>query len=379
VHDRGVPDQTDPFAMPADGGDAAYPPPGAALRSSRRSVVLAVSSLVTAVLLGVLIVAPAPYAVDSPGPTKDVLGTVAGKPLISISGAPTYESSGQLRLVTVSGTGGPGFPSTVLTVLRGWLSRWSVVLPREELYPTGKTQDQIDQANQQQMTTSQEDATVAALTELGYEVPATLTVAGTVQGSGADGKLQEGDVITAIDGTPVPTYQAMSDLLAAVKPGATITVTVKRDGTTKDVAIVTGKRPDGSAQIGIYVDPTFHPPIDVKISIDNIGGPSAGTMFALGIIDKLTAADEANHQVIAGTGTISITGEVGAIGGIRQKMAGAVRDGARWFLAPDSNCDEVVGHVPHGLRVVKVSTLHGAREAVTAIGEGKGETLPTCS
>ncbi|MDM7854180.1 YlbL family protein [Cellulomonas alba] len=374
-----MPDEIDPAAPPADGGPAWFPPAQPAMRSSRRSVVLAVSALVTAVLLGVLVVAPAPYAVDSPGPTKDVLGTDNGTPLITIKGAQTYDPTGQLRLVTVSGTGGPGFPSTVLTVLRGWISRWSVVLPREDLYPEGKSQDEIDQTNQQQMTTSQEDATVAALTELGYAVPATLTVAGTVQGSGADGKLQKGDVITAIDGKAVPTYQDLADVLAAVKPGATITVTVKRGGSSVEVPVVTGKRPDGSAQIGIYIDPTFHPPIDVKISIDNIGGPSAGTMFALGIIDMLTPADEAKGQVIAGTGTISITGDVGPIGGIRQKMAGAVRDGARWFLAPDSNCNEVVGHVPRGLHVAKVSTLHGAREAVAAIGEGKGETLPTCS
>jgi PDZ domain-containing protein len=379
VHDQRVPDETDSPATDGTGGASPLPVPHPAPRASRRSVVLASSSLVTAVLLGVLVVAPAPYAVDSPGPTKDVLGTYGGTPLISISGAQTYDPTGQLRLVTVSGTGGPGFPSTVLTVLRGWLSRWSVVIPREQVYPTGKTQDEINQTNQQQMTTSQEDATVAALTELGYEVPATLTVAGTVEGTGAEGKLDEGDVVTAIDGTAVPDYQTLTELLAAVKPGATITVTVTRDGASIDVPVVTGTRPDGTAQIGIFIDPTFHPPIDVKISIDNIGGPSAGTMFALGIVDLLTPADEAGGQVIAGTGTISITGDVGAIGGIRQKMAGAVRDGARWFLAPTSNCAEVVGHVPHGLHVVKVSTLHEAREAVAAIGAGKGETLPTCS
>jgi Lon-like protease len=335
--------------------------------------------LVTAVLLALLLVRPAPYAVDSPGPTRDVLGKYDGKALISITGAKTFDSTGQLRLVTVSGTGGPGFPSTVFTVLQGWLSRWSLVQPVEAVYPPDTTQKQIDQENQAQMTSSQESATVAALTELGYEVPATLTIAGTSPGTDAVGKLKKGDVITAIDGTAIPDYQTLTKTLAAVKPGSTITVSVTRDGAPTDVPITTGKRPDGSAQIGVLIDPKFDPPIDVKISIENIGGPSAGTMFALGIIDRLTPQDEANGQVIAGTGTIDASGDVGAIGGIRQKMEGARRDGARWFLAPKSNCNEVVGHVPAGIRVVEVSTLHEAREAVTEIGDGKGASLPTCS
>ena len=121
----------------------------------------------------------------------------------------------------------------------------------------------------------------------------------------------------------------------------------------------------------MFIDPSFDMPVDVTISIDDIGGPSAGTMFALGIIDKMTPEDEANGKDIAGTGTIDVTGEVGPIGGIRQKLAGATRDGATWFLAPAANCDEVVGHVPDGLRVVRIATLHEAREAMTAIGAGR--------
>ena len=82
--------------------------------------------------------------------------------------------------------------------------------------------------------------------------------------------------------------------------------------------------------------------------------------------------------MVAGTGTISVAGDVGPIGGITQKMYGALRDGATWFLAPDSNCDEVVGSIPRGLHVVRVATLHEAREAITAIGAGTGDALPTC-
>lgn len=348
-------------------------------RVSPRSIMLSVGMLVTALLLAVLVVLPVPYAVNSPGPTRDVLGEHDGTPLIQISGAETYDSTGELRLTTVSGTGGPGFPSSAVGVLQGWLSPWVVVQPVELLYPPDQTQDEIDKSNTAEMVSSQENATVAALTELGYEVPATLVVAGTVKGTDAEGKVEEGDVIVALDGTPVPDYQGLIAQLDGVDPGSTVTLTVRRHGQTVDVPIVTGTKDDGRAQIGVYIDPTFDLPVDVTISIDDIGGPSAGTMFALGIVDKMTPEDEANGKDIAGTGTIDVTGEVGAIGGIRQKLAGAHRDGATWFLAPESNCDEVVGHVPEGLRVVRISTLHEAREAITKIGAGTGADLPTCT
>ncbi|WP_426592886.1 YlbL family protein [Cellulomonas sp. McL0617] len=348
-------------------------------RTSPRSIVLSVGLLSSALLLAGLIVLPVPFAVNSPGPTRNVLGEHDGTPLIQISGADTYPTTGDLRLVTVSGTGGPGFPSTIRDVVTGWLSPSSVVLPVELLYPPDASQDEIDQSNNAEMVSSQENATVAALTELGYEVPATLVVAGTVTGTDAEGKVDKGDTIVAIDGITVPDYTTLLDHLAQVDPGSTITLTVTRAGQNVDVPVVTGTKPDGTAQIGIYIDPTFDFPVDVKISIDNIGGPSAGTMFALGIIDKMTSQDETGGKNIAGTGTIDVNGDVGAIGGIRQKMPGALRDGATWFLAPASNCDEVVGHVPAGLRVVKISTLHEARADVEAIGAGKADDLPTCT
>lgn len=346
---------------------------------SPRAVTTTTSLLAGATLLAVLVVLPTPYAVNGPGPTRDVLGEHAGTPMIEISGAETHESTGELRLTTVSSTGGPGYPSSIFGVLGGWLAESSVVLPVEQVYPPDVSQEQIDESNQAEMVSSQEDATVAALTELGYEVPATLLVAGTVEGTDAEGKLEENDVLVGFDGEPLPDYQSLVDALADVQPGDTVTLTVQRHGQDVDVEVVTSEREGGGAQIGVLIDPTFDMPVDVTISIDDIGGPSAGTMFALGIIDKLTPEDEADGEVIAGTGTMDVTGAVGPIGGIRQKLAGAKRDGADWFLAPDRNCDEVVGHVPDGLRVVSVATLHEARVAMEAIGAGEADDLPTCT
>lgn len=117
----------------------------------------------------------------------------------------------------------------------------------------------------------------------------------------------------------------------------------------------------------------------VRMHVDDIGGPSAGMMYTLGLIDKLTPQDETGGRTIAGTGTIDAKGKVGEIGGIRLKMIGAKRDGATWFLAPKGNCDEVVGHVPAGMRDIAVSTIDEAYDAVVAIGKGKGASLPHCT
>jgi PDZ domain-containing protein len=111
----------------------------------------------------------------------------------------------------------------------------------------------------------------------------------------------------------------------------------------------------------------------VEIRLDDVGGPSAGMMFALGIVDKLTPGAMTGGEIVAGTGTIDSDGAVGAIGSIRQKLWGADENGAAWFLAPETNCDEVVGNVPDGLEVFAVATLEEAREIVETVGEG-GDT-----
>lgn len=339
---------------------------------------LTVSMLVSACLLALLALLPAPYQVSMPGPTVDVLGDQSdGEPLIQVSGAETYPASGELRLTTISVVGTPGINAIPGVVLRGWWSPWSRVAQVVE--EPEVTRAQIDQANQVQMVSSQEAATVAALTELGYEVPTTLSVHSVLPGSGSEGVLEPGDVVLGLNGTPTPDFGALTEILAATDPGTTVTVDVVRGGEELHLPVVTGERDGGGAMLGINVDRTFDMPVDITISVDNIGGPSAGTMFALGIIDLLTPEDEAGGQHIAGTGTIDEMGTVGAIGGVQQKMAGAERDGADWFLAPQSNCNEVVGHVPSGLHVVAVGTLHEAREAVVAIGAGKGDDLPTCT
>jgi Lon-like protease len=320
-----------------------------------------------------------PYAISSPGPTRDTLGEHDDVPLIEVDGTRTYPSTGELRLTTVSVAGGPGFPVTVPQAVAGWLSGERTVRPVEVVFPPDVTQDQLDERNQAEMTSSQENATVAALEELDYDVPADLLVAGTVEGTGAAEVLQEDDVLVSFEGERLTSYTQLVDALSDTEPGTPVTLGVERDGDPLDVEVVTGEREGGGTQLGVFVDPDFDLPVDVTIRIEDIGGPSAGLMFALGIVDRLTPEDELAGEVVAGTGTMDVDGSVGPIGGIQQKLLGARRDGADWFLAPERNCDDVVGHVPDGLRVVRVATLAEGRAAMEAIGAGDADSLPTCS
>jgi len=131
--------------------------------------------------------------------------------------------------------------------------------------------------------------------------------------------------------------------------------------------------------IGITLRTDYDFPIDVTIQLDNVGGPSAGMMFALGIIDTLTEGELNGGQNVAGTGTIDAAGTVGPIGGIRQKLYGARDAGAEFFLAPAANCDEVVGHVPDGLQVIRTATLDESLDALEVIADGGDlDALPTC-
>lgn len=370
---------TEPEPEPEPGAELEGEVVAAALPApSPRATTLSLAILVTLGIFAGLLFVPVPYAIGSPGPTQDTLGEQDGTPLIAIDNTPTYESTGELRMTTVAFAGGPGYPVTLPLVIRAWLSGSRVVSPVEAVFPPDRSQGEIDQRNQAEMISSQENATVAALEELGYAVPARLEVAGTVDGTGAVGVAAQGDVVVALEGSAVATYTALVEALSRVEPGRRVSLGIERDGAPLDLEIVTGERAGGGSQLGVLIDPRFELPVDVTIQIEDIGGPSAGTMFALGIIDKLTPADEADGVVIAGTGTMDVDGTVGPIGGIRQKLVGARRDGATWFLAPADNCDEVVGNVPGGLRVARVATLHDARAAMTAIGAGRGDTLPTC-
>lgn len=373
-------------AAPSSGAlDAVPPGPDDALTgvetppTTVRSAVVALSGLVTAVLLLAMVVVPAPYAIEGPGPTIDVLGQADGAALIQVDGGEVYPTEGSLRLTTIAVRGGPNNPVDVTDVVLSWLSPEEGAIPVEQVYPRKRSASELADLLAAEMTSSQESATVAALTELGYDVPAELLVAGAVEGSGADGVLAEGDVLLTVGGVALPTFQALADVLDATPPGTDLSVEVRRAGERLEVSVVTGDDGSGGSVLGVFLDPDFEPPVDVTITVGEIGGPSAGLIFALGVLDTLTPGAMTGGESIAGTGTMSVDGRVGSISGVRKKMAAAVRDGARYFLSPAGNCEEAAGHVPDGLRLVGVATLAEATAAVTAIGEGRLADLPGCA
>jgi PDZ domain-containing protein len=345
---------------------------------SRRAVTLLIAGIGFLACLVVVFALPVPYVALIPGPTYNTLGPLNGKPVVQISGHRTFTAGGHLNMVTVSYIGGPGAnpPFNIVAALEAWLSPHEAVVPEQELFPPGQTQQQVVKQDSEQMANSQQTAQAAALCQLGIKFATIDTVTSTISGLPAAGRLRRGDVITAVDGRPVTCRASAATMIRARQVGKPVELTVMRGNTRRNISITTASY-HGQPVIGVNVVESFKFPFTVKINIGNVGGPSAGMMFALAIIDKLTPANLTGGKFIAGTGEMAVGGAVGPIGGIQQKMAAARAAGATVFLAPAGNCRDTVGAVPPGLRVVKVSTLSGALSALRALAARK--PVPACS
>jgi PDZ domain-containing protein len=239
-------------------------------------------------LLATAVFAPLPFSVAQPGLTADVLGKNQGAPVITVKGAPTHETTGQLRMTTIEATG-PDASVGLGDVLAGWFDTDRAVMPRDAVYPNGDGVREIEEYNEEQMRESQDAATAAALNHL---------------------RLDEDDV-------------------------------------------------------------------DVELRLEDVGGPSAGLLFSLGIIDKLSAGDLTGGKIVAGTGTITPGGKVGAVGGVPLKTQAARRDGATVFLVPKAECSDARAELPKGLRLIPVTSLEGAVGSLKALESGEGK-VPAC-
>ena len=347
----------------------------------------AISAAAALVLVLVVALLPSPYAIERPGPVYDTLGSSgtgsASAPLISIPDKTTYPTKGALDLLTVYVDGLPSGGPSWLELARAWLDPSQAVVPLEAIYPIGVTQQQNDQQSAAEMTGSQRSAVAAALSNLGYDVRGDVKVTTVRPGSAASAVLKVGDVIRTYGGTTVDDSCSLQDVVvdAGAKP---TTVVLQRGGTERTVTVTPRRTDVGGGDVrpllGVTTAATFDFPFTVRLRISDVGGPSAGMMFALGIIDKLTPGSLTGGRHVAGTGTICGDGSVGAIGGIVQKMAAARGAGATLFLAPAADCDEVVGHVPNGLDVVAVRTLSNSLAALKKVREtGSSAGLPRCT
>ncbi len=342
---------------------------------SRRSVTLLVAAAGVLIALAVAVIAPVPYVALTPGPTLNTLGSLSGKQLIQVSGHRTYPTDGHLNMVTVSFLGGPGTDFNIFAALSSWLNPHDAVVPESEIFTPGQSPQQVAKVDTEEMASSQQTATAAAFCQLRIAFRTVETVQATIKGMPAAGVLRPGDVIEAVDGTPVSCRADAGTLIKEHSPGTPVLLTILRDGKAIPVRLVTANV-QGEPEIGVELAESFVFPFSVTINVGDIGGPSAGLMFALGLIDKITPDNLTGGRFIAGTGEIEANGTVEAIGGIQQKMAGARAAGATIFLTPASNCSDTVGAVPAGLRLVKVSTLAGAIAALDALKAGK--PVPSC-
>ncbi|RFU82372.1 hypothetical protein DY218_33265 [Streptomyces triticagri] len=260
-------------------------------RPISRPKALAISAVPFVALLAVASVSPLPFAVAQPGTTTDVLGKNKGKPVITVKGAPTRETDGQLRMTTILATG-PDADVRLGEVLDGWFRDDRAVMPRDAVYPSGESTKEIEQHNAAEMTKSQNSAVQAALNHL-------------------------------------------------------------------------DKSPDD---------------VQVDLELADVGGPSAGLLFSLGIVDKLdgngSGGDLTGGRTIAGTGTITGSGKVGPVGGVALKTQAARRDGATVFLVPKAECADAEAHRPEGLRLIPVTTLAATIDSLRALE--KGAKVPSC-
>lgn len=350
--------------------------------SRRLSTLLA--ALVPAVLLLVLATsATVPLVSMGPGPTYDTLGEaevardgrVETVPVIQVTGRRADETTGSLRMTTVAVRD----RLTLVDAMRFWLDPEQVVVPRDQVFPPDRSEDEVKESNTAEMVGSENSAEAAAYRYLG--IPMHPRVEDVLPGGAADGRLRAGDVLRSVDGVRVADAEALVEQVGAHGPGDAVRLEFSRDG-RDETTTVTLRPPEdggdpGKGRLGILVGDTPADGTDVEISIDpKVGGPSAGLILAIAIVDKLSPGEETGGATIAGSGTITADGEVGPIGGIRHKLRAARAAGATEFLVPAANCAEAVQDPPDGIRLIEVSTLEGALEALSAATSG-GEP-PTC-
>ena len=330
-------------------------------------------ALVPLVIFGVLLAAvPVPYVALGPGPTFDTLGEVDGKAVVAIEGTPVQPTSGHLNMTTVSQRDG----LTLGQALAFWGSGNDQLIPRDLVFPPEKSRDDIQKSQDADFQRSEDNAEYAALNYLKF--PKAVTVEKVTDPGPSLGKLQPGDALEAVNGTKTPTIETFTSILKATKPGQEITIDYRRKNAASGTARITLGRNDDRdyGYLGVAVQDAPWAPFNIDFNLANIGGPSAGLMFSLAVVDKLTTGDLNGAKFIAGTGTIGPDGTVGPIGGISHKMSSAQEAGATVFLVPADNCDDARTATGNSMELIKAETLTQTIDALHTLTSGG--TPPKC-
>ena len=333
-----------------------------------RRIAVLTAGVVLLVLFGLLgTTLPVPYVAQVPGPTFNTLGDIDGSPIISVEGRDRNDVSGNLNLTTVGVSRGG---LSLVQAVSGWFDDEVAVVPEESVYPPDRSEEETRRANREAFLTSEQAAESAALGHLGY--PVKVVVQDVPDGSPSEHLLREGDTIDAVDGTPTPDADTLSDVLTAIPAGTTVTVDTTHVGEPDQIEITTKAAEDRKGSLlGVSVLAQPAAPFDVQIDVKDVGGPSAGLMLTLGILDLVGDDDLTGGKVVAGTGTIDAEGTVGPIGGITLKMAAAKDIGAELFLVPADNCAEATGVADPGFPLARVATLDDALKALSDFEAGR--------
>ena len=355
-------------------------------RRLRRAVVAGSFILVVALIAAVFLV-PVNAVIEAPGPTWNVLdnGSSSDQDVLKVSGTETYPTEGALRMTTVSVSGCPGYPVTTADLIAAWFSADKRIVDRNEVCPQDQSAEQVEETGKAQMTASQDSAVIAALVETGKAGAMHLTVTEVTEQQTST-EIQAGDVLETItpqggQTTTLASFSQLRELMTTIPEGTRVTLGVRRGEQKASAALTTIAPQEGTtgSLLGLSLKISVDSPVEATFGLSDVGGPSAGMMFALGVVDEITPGSLTGGKDISGTGTIDMTGQVGPIGGIQQKMAGARESGSTFFLAPASNCNEVKGHEPKDMQVFAVNTLHEAVAATEAIASGDTSGLATCS
>jgi PDZ domain-containing protein len=365
-------DTIDPMVPPLPQGDGTAPPTNLTdppePRRRRRRVWYVLLAILTLLTLGTIAAAlvQVPYYLLAPGSTRSTEG------LVSVEGAPSYPSDGEIDFTTVSVR-----KATALQALIGWLDPTVSVVPEDQVLG-GQTQDESRDRNLQEMADSKEVATAVALKSLGYPVNeqgSGAMIVNVVSDTPAAASLHPGDVVVAADGKPIQLSSDLVDVIGAHQPGDVVALDVQRSPEqteTVDVQLV-GRPDDASkAMLGVSLETyrlRYDFPFDVQIDSGAVGGPSAGLAFTLGVIDVLTPDSLTGGQRVATTGTMDPSGAVGPVGGVQQKTVSVRRAGATLFLVPSSEYDEAKKYAGD-MRVESVDTIDDALRVLTSIGGG---------
>lgn len=346
---------------------------------SLRTRTVAVGSVLTALLFAAGALIQIPYVAIGPGVTYNTLGTVDGVDVIQFTGDGIPPSAnepanpgGHLNMTTIGITD----RLALFQALSLWATGRYALAPREDYFPPEKTVEEVKEEDARAFRDSQSAAEIAALRYLDFP---NLVYVGVVPAeSPSAGQLEPQDQIIDVDGTPVTDFPSLQAALATTSPGQTVSVTVLRDEAPVTVKVTLAANPDVGPQGFLNIGTVERPvaPFDITFRLERIGGPSAGLMFTLGLIDRLTDGDLPGGRFIAGTGTIDVDGQVGGITGVLLKMIAAREAGATVFLVPADNCAEALTQVPDGLQLVKVSTLGDATAALETLKAGG--TPPGC-